>query len=258
MTIRVFASGSKGNCLAVTSGGGTILVDLGLTCRSLLSRMASCSFDPAGVSAILFTHDHDDHCSALATFVKRFPDVKLFANSLTCESIASKTGVLQNWSVFDTSCGFNILPFSVSTFSTSHDAADSVGYLIDDGKTKFLVATDLGIATVPVKEALKEADIALIESNHDPVMLEQSGRPWELKRRIAGRSGHLSNDDAAALVRETRPPKLKHILLAHLSEECNTPSLALNSMRQACVDSKLSDIEIDVLSQYEPSRPVTL
>ena len=253
MRLRIFGSGSKGNALAVRSGGTLLLLDCGFSCRELEKRMTACGVCPADVTAILFTHDHDDHCKGIATFHKRHPLVPLYANGNTADAIATLTGVEDGWRIFETGEPFVIGDISVSAFSIPHDAADTVGYLFSDDASSLFVATDMGVPTLPVKYALAQATCAVLESNHDPTLLACSDRPVSLKQRIAGRCGHLSNQDAADLVREVAPPNLKTLLLAHLSRPCNAPHLALESMREALKDIEREDVALAALDQDEPS-----
>jgi len=253
MQLRVFGSGSKGNALAIRSGGTLLLLDCGFSCRELEKRMTACGVCPADVTAVLFTHDHDDHCKGIATFHKRHPLVPLYANGNTADAIATLTGVEDGWRIFETGEPFAIGDVSVSAFSIPHDAADTVGYLFSDDTSSLFVATDMGVPTLPVKYALAQATCAVLESNHDPTLLACSDRPVSLKQRISGRCGHLSNQDAADLVREVAPPNLKTLLLAHLSRPCNAPHLALESMREALKDIEREDIALAALDQDEPS-----
>ena len=253
MRLRVFGSGSKGNALAIRSGGTLLLLDCGFSCRELEKRMTACGVCPADVTAVLFTHDHDDHCKGIATFHKRHPLVPLYANGNTADAIATLTGVEDGWRIFETGEPFAIGDISVSAFSIPHDAADTVGYLFSDAASSLFVATDMGVPTLPVKYALAQATCAVLESNHDPTLLACSDRPVSLKQRISGRCGHLSNQDAADLVREVAPPNLKTLLLAHLSRPCNAPHLALESMREALKDIEREDVALAALDQDEPS-----
>ena len=254
MRLRVFGSGSQGNALAIRSGGTLLLVDCGFSCRELEKRMSACGVRADDVTALLFTHDHADHCKGIATFHKRHPQVPLYANGNTADAIATLTGVEDGWRVFETTEPFSIGEIEVTSFSVSHDAADAVGYLFSDETASLFVGTDMGVPTLPVKYALARATCAVLESNHDPTLLACSDRPVSLKQRIAGRCGHLSNQDAADLVREVAPSRLKTLLLAHLSQPCNAPHLALESMREALKDINRSDVALATLSQNEPSE----
>lgn len=254
MKLRVLASGSKGNVIAVRSAGGTLLfVDMGLSCLELRRRATACGVDVSSAAGVFFTHDHDDHYSGIATFHKRYPGIPLFANGDTADAIAARTGVADGWNVFETAVAFEFEDFTITPFSISHDAADPVGYLIENEGRVLFIGTDTGVPTTGVRDALWRCDCAILESNYDPVLLETSARPVSLKQRIAGRSGHLSNEDAAELVRSVNPPRLKTLLLAHLSEECNTPSLALAAMGRALADCSCCDVCLDVLPQHAPT-----
>lgn len=267
MRLRVLGSGSQGNCLAVRSAGGTlVLVDCGLSCREIEKRARACGFDPCRAAAVLFTHDHGDHVSALATYHKHNPGAALFANDETLEAIIARTGVSDGWMVFDDETSFDVLDLHVTPFATSHDAANPVGFLIEDTAPRapslfspcaepsaLFVATDTGCATEPMRRAFARADFAVLESNYDPVLLETSDRAWPLKRRISSDNGHLSNIDAADFVRAVNPSRLKTLLLAHISQQCNSPDIALAAMREALRDCGREDVSLSALSQDETS-----
>lgn len=254
MRFRALASGSKGNCLAVRGGGELLLVDCGLSCRELSRRMGDCGLSPSEVTGVLFTHDHSDHCNGIATFHKKFPAVPLYANGNTADAIASVTGVEDGWCVFETAEQFQIGGLAVDTFSIPHDAADPVGYVLSEGESTLFIGTDMGVMTVAAKEALARASCAVLESNHDPVLLQTSERPLSLKQRIAGRCGHLSNDQAAEALLETNPQRLRVLLLAHLSSQCNADYLARESIERALDElGRRQSVQLEVLSQECPS-----
>lgn len=254
MRVRVFASGSGGNSLAVrSSAGNLILVDLGLSHRQLTMRAKACNVDVGAAVGVLFTHDHSDHYAGAEQFRKHFAHVPFFANADTADAIAAKTGVDQNWAVFETATEFELADFQITPFSISHDAADPVGFLISDTTSTLFVGTDTGVVTLGVRDAFSRCDCAVLESNHDAILLQTSDRSPVLKQRIAGRSGHLANEDAAQLFRETNPKRLKTLLLAHLSDECNSPSLARAAMRQALTDCGRTDVQLEILQQGTPS-----
>ena len=252
MKLRVFGSGSGGNALAVSSGGTLLLVDCGFCCRELERRMSACGVAPDKAAGLSFPHDPTDPCNGLAPAPQRHPATPLYANGNTADAIAVLTGVDDGWRVFETAETFPVGDFTVTSFSIPHDAADPVGYLFDDGASALFVGTDMGSPTFGVRDALARATCAILESNHDPVLLQTSDRPVSLKQRIAGRCGHLSNGDAADLVREVQPPRLKTLLLAHISRQCNAPYLALEAMRPA-VAGLGRPVTLDVLDQDTPS-----
>lgn len=253
MEVCVLASGSKGNCIYVSGGGTSLLVDAGLSARELVKRMGAAGIDPESLHAVLFTHDHADHFCGIEVFSRKYP-VRLFANEGTASGIeANFPKASFAWEIFETSAEFEIGGLRVEAFTVSHDASDPVGFVFDDGTSRLCLVTDLGQPSAVVRAKLARCHAAILESNHDPDMLMASDRPWSLKTRIAGRSGHLSNDDAAELAGAAVPAQLHTLLLAHLSEECNTAALALNTMRRALRAAGRADIHVEVLSQERVS-----
>ncbi len=254
MEVCVLASGSKGNSIFIAGGGTALLVDTGLSARELVGRLNTAGIDPASVNAVLCTHDHSDHYKGLEVFSRRYPAVRLFANESTAAGIEQAFPQRSfDWEIFETSSSFEIGGLRIEPFTVSHDASDPVGFLFDDGVSRLCVVTDLGQDSPVVRDKLARCHCVILESNHDPDMLMASNRVWSLKSRIAGRSGHLSNADAADLMSRVAGQELQTLLLAHLSEECNTCALALNTMRQALQQVGRRDVRIEVLSQWEVS-----
>ncbi|MGN0832779.1 MAG: MBL fold metallo-hydrolase [Kiritimatiellia bacterium] len=240
MNVVPVASSSKGNAYVVEQGGEALLVDCGVSCRCLKARL-----DLTRLRGILITHNHADHVSGLRRLLNCV-DVPVFANAMTAEAVVCQEHVDERAFVcFENAQPFEIGPFSVLPFSIPHDAADPVGYLIR-GDQAYFHGTDIGTPLDSIGVRLAEADLATVESNHDPVLLRASQRPPSLKQRIAGPRGHLSNDQACALVRKFASPRLRRLWLAHLSGECNAPHLALGTMRGALAEIGRTDIEVEV------------
>ncbi len=252
MRIVSLASGSHGNATLVASQGEILLIDCGLSCRTLMQRCQLVGIDPAKISAVLFTHDHRDHTYGVPTFHKRHPETPLYANWMTAEAITAGQRLKDApFYTFENGQAFTVGGFEICPFSIPHDVPDPVGYLVRTADATYFHATDVGTPLDSIGVHLAEADIALLESNHDPILLQQSNRPDQLKRRIRGPRGHLSNDDAAGLVRKWASPKLKCLALAHLSQECNEPHLAERVMRETLLEMNRMDIHLSILSQYE-------
>jgi phosphoribosyl 1,2-cyclic phosphodiesterase len=254
MEVCVLASGSKGNSIFVSGGGTALLVDVGLTAREMAARLQAAGIDPVSLSAVLCTHDHSDHYKGLDVFSRRYP-VRLFANEGTAAGIEQAFPRRSfEWEIFETSSGFELNGLRIEPFTVSHDASDPVGFLFDDGVSRLCVVTDLGQDSPVLRDKLARCHFVVLESNHDPAMLMNSTRAWSLKSRISGRSGHLSNEASAELMCRSAGQDLHTLLLAHLSEDCNTCALALNTMRQALDNVGRGDVKIEVLSQREVSR----
>lgn len=250
MRVVSLASGSKGNAYCAISGGRVLLIDCGLSCRELRARAAAAGVPLDALEGVVFTHSHDDHAKGVRTFHKCFPDVALFANMMTAESIAWRFGVEESDFVpFENGQSFALGPFEVLPFSIPHDTSDPVGYMVRaDGETYFH-GTDIGTPLDSIGVHLAEADFATLESNHDPELLYCSGRPVSLIQRIAGPRGHLSNGQAADLVRRFASPRLKALALAHLSEQCNAPHLARGMMSEALAEIGRPDVVLRILEQ---------
>ena len=253
MRIISLASGSKGNACCIESCGRTLLIDCGLSCRELRRRAAEAGVSLDTLEGVIITHSHDDHICGLATFHKKFADVPLFANMMTAESTAWRMKMDETAFVpFENGQMFSAGPFEIDPFSIPHDTSDPVGYMVRAEGITYFHATDIGTPLDSIGLHLKEADVATLESNHDPVMLRSSGRPPSLVQRIAGPRGHLSNGQACELVKRFASPRLTRLALGHLSAECNAPHLAEQSMRAALDCIGRADVPLLVLRQDAP------
>jgi phosphoribosyl 1,2-cyclic phosphodiesterase len=214
-----------------------LLVDAGTNCKTLAAALAPLGVAPADLDAVLLTHEHCDHVSALAVLERRFA-TPLYATDGTfagCEQDRGGCGACEGWDCrcFEPGEPFEIGGLRVEPFSTPHDAADPVGFVLDDGSARLGIATDLGFATGLVERRLLGCTALALEFNHDLRMLETSGRPPSLIQRIRGRNGHLSNDQGAELLGAVAGSGLRHVLPMHLSGECNDPALAVAAARDA-------------------------
>jgi phosphoribosyl 1,2-cyclic phosphodiesterase len=225
------ASGSKGNSLYVNCNNSSILIDAGLSGIEIERRLNSINIDPQSLTAIIITHEHSDHVKGAGILSRRF-NLPVYITPKTYQACSS-LGKIENLCFFKCGTPFEIDQILVSPFSISHDAKDPAGLTLEYNSQKIGIATDLGIATGLVKEHLKNANILYLESNHDYDMLMNGPYPWHLKQRIKGRTGHLSNTDASNLLSELKTDALKHIILAHLSEENNCPEKAVQEISKS-------------------------
>ena len=227
MRFAVIASGSRANCTFVEGAGTRVLIDCGLSAKQAAARLAGIGVDADSIDALIITHEHSDHIGGVPVFSRRHR-VPVYAN----QGAAACLDGLHELRLFETGRDFQVGSIKVSPFSIVHDAADPVGFVLEAEGCRFGQATDLGKVTTLVREALRACHAVLLEANHDPQLLRDCGYPWELKQRIASAAGHLSNDDAAALIAELRRNGLLHVALGHLSENSNTPQAALKVMRR--------------------------
>jgi len=235
MRICTFASGSKGNCTLVSLGGKNFLVDAGISMKRICSNLAACALKPSDIDGIFITHQHSDHISGLEMLTKHY-HIPVYAPRSTAVYLqVSLTCRNEMLNIFPAGSSLTIGNVFISSFATSHDTEESVGYRME-GDRVFAVATDTGIVTESVFNGLAGADIALIESNHDLEMLRFGPYPYPLKMRIISRKGHLSNDDCGHLAAKLADTGTKYIVLGHLSKENNTPARALGTVKSFLQD----------------------
>ncbi|NQT94658.1 MAG: MBL fold metallo-hydrolase, partial [Lentisphaerae bacterium] len=223
ITLCVLGSGSTGNCMYVGSPATHILVDAGLSGKETVRRLEEIGADPSDLSAICVTHEHDDHTACLGILHRRL-GLDLYGNAGTVDALKRNPKHRDlPWNVFQTGAPFAVGDLIVEPFSVPHDAYDPVGFVVRSGSESVGIVTDMGMATGLVRERLRGCRALVLESNHDSGLLRDADRPWSLKQRIAGRQGHLSNEQTGILLAEIAGPQLDTVCLAHLSEECNRP-----------------------------------
>ena len=227
MDIFSLRSGSRGNASLVSGGNTKLLVDCGVSGKSVTSALADVDVYPEDISAIAVTHEHIDHIAGIGVMMRRY-HIPVWANAATWTAMESQVGKIDKSlvNIFDNDSSFEIGEIGVKPFSIPHDAADPVGYSFMCGDEKVAVATDIGELKKDLFEAIRGSKTVLLESNHDVNMLEIGKYPPQLKRRIRGKLGHLSNDDAGRAAEFLVRLGTERIILGHLSEENNYPELA--------------------------------
>ena len=256
MKICSLASGSKGNCLYLETGDACVLIDAGLSLRETLLRMEGCGIDPAGIHAVLVTHEHIDHIRSAGSFARRFK-VPVLASHLVCrkaESYLKKTQLIE----FESGCAFSFRSARIDPFPITHDACDPVGFVIESAEGRCGSATDLGVVTRLVADKLRGCRFLNLESNHDPEMLMNGPYPWDLKQRIKSRHGHLSNQESLELLHELAHDGLEALVMAHLSEVNNHPDHVVRSTESFLRDQNVCAPRIVIGDQFHASRVMQL
>lgn len=234
MKIASLGSGSRGNAVYIESASTRILVDAGFSGSELARRLGALGRDPSDVDAVVVTHEHRDHTAGIGVAARRWgwPLFMTTGTAVACEDLLRGGEETQ---IFESESRFQIGDLEIHAVPTCHDAADPVAVTVTENGSalKAAVATDLGRATTSVRAALTGCHYLVLEANHDEVRLRDAPYPWSLKQRIGGSRGHLSNHLAGDLAREILHPELGGVLLAHLSQECNEPRLALAAVRKA-------------------------
>ena len=244
------ASGSKGNAYYLKSQNTEILVDDGLSVAEVEKRLKQIGKDAKDIKAIFLTHEHNDHISGVVGFCDKY-GAKLFVHSRTRLAIAFLTEkIADKIQIFDLN-DFYFEDLTISPFMVSHDAVFPLGFSFYCMGKKVSILTDSGYVSPDTLEAVAGSDIAVIESNHDENMLLLGSYPAKLKRRIAGREGHLSNVEAARCAKTLCESGTKTIILAHLSEKNNLPSLALETTKNLICNK---DVEVCVATQNAPTK----
>jgi len=253
-------SGSSANCTFIEAGSRAILIDAGAGVRKTEQALAGISRTYSDIEGIFITHEHTDHIAGLSTIIKYNNRIPILSNEATLNAVVKALPTVKNanLNVFPTSMTAKSNNFSVTSFKSSHDSAESVGYFVTAGKKKLGFLTDTGTVSEEMTEALKGSNAVVIESNHDVNMLRNGPYPYILKKRIEGRLGHLSNNDCLRLLKILYESGTRTAVLAHLSNENNTPSTALSTVVNGLKESGITDMEVIVAPRQEASRMIEL
>ena len=222
-------SSSKGNSYYISGNNEAILVDAGKNCKQLELSLLQNEIDAKTIKGIFITHEHTDHCSALRVFAKRY-DLPVYATKGTLDALVNGDKVDRNARLFEIEDEIILGDMAIKRVVTSHDAAQSCGYHITTADNRRCsVITDTGFLTGDALSALKNSNAVVIESNHDVEMLKNGPYPFILKKRVLSPTGHLSNVDCAKVLPELLDSGVTHFVLSHLSQENNTPRIALDT-----------------------------
>lgn len=236
MRFAALGSGSSGNSTVVEAGGVRLLVDAGLSAKQLLSRLQGIGAYPGRIDGILLTHEHGDHVRGLKVLLKQLR-VPVYATALTAKVVRDMGIEGATWRIFESGQPFSIGGMEIEAFAIHHDAVDPVGFVFHHGGLRFGLVSDVGFVTQGMVERLRGLHGLFVEANYDEAMLEADmKRPWSTKQRISSRHGHLSNAQAAALVKELAHSGMRRVVLGHLSRDCNAPEVAIAALRE-CLDA---------------------
>lgn len=241
-------SGSSGNAIFIRSGKTGILLDAGLSGKSIVQALLSIDENPADMSAILVSHEHSDHCKGVGILSRRF-NVPVYASGGTWKGMARSIGPVEDSCrcVFSADTCFGIGDIEVSSFGIPHDACEPTGFSFLAENSKVTVATDIGHLSKRLLKQLEGSDVLLIEANHDVDMLTTGSYPWPLKERILGNYGHLSNELAGDAVVHAANSGTRHFFLGHLSAENNTPAKALAAVKDKIAQSGCRERDLSLV-----------
>jgi phosphoribosyl 1,2-cyclic phosphodiesterase len=232
LSLTVLGSGSSGNCAVIRTERTRLLIDAGLSGRQIMLRLDAVGLRPEDLDGVLLTHEHCDHTAGLEILCRRH-QVPLFATALTQEALLQGTfrKATPRWRLMQTGSPFDFQDLRIECFPVPHDAADPVGFVIADAESRLGVLSDVGFITNLIRDRLRGAHSLFVEANYDGPLLEaDTKRPWATKQRISGRHGHLSNEQTAELLQSLAHEDLHHVVLGHLSDDCNHPDVALQKI----------------------------
>ncbi len=224
-------SGSSGNSLLVKTENTNILIDAGVSSKKIETALNSIDIDPSSLDGILITHEHTDHVQGLGTFAKKY-DLPVFVNQKTLDAMPKQKEKIseKNINLIKIEEKFEIKDLKIKPFAIPHDAVNPCGFNIFKDNRKISIATDIGHMSNGIIKNLEDSLFILLEANYDPEVLMCSKYPYQLKTRIAGPTGHLSNEMAGKTISYLLKSGLKQAMLGHLSKESNFPELAYKTV----------------------------
>ncbi|MCD8133918.1 MAG: MBL fold metallo-hydrolase [Clostridiales bacterium] len=261
MELCSIASGSSGNCVYAGTEHCHLLIDAGISGKRIEAGLNEIGLKTAEMDGVLVTHEHADHIKSLGVIARKY-GLPMYATQGTIDYINARHSIGDvDESLFRTilpEVPFRVGDMTVTPFSTSHDAADPVAYIMQKEQKSMAVVTDLGVYDCSLVERLQGMDVLLLEANHDVHMLQVGAYPYYLKQRILGEKGHLSNELSGQLLGEVLHDRLKKVVLGHLSRENNYPQLACESVKMEVTlgdnPYRGSDFPIEVAKRDEISE----
>lgn len=235
-------SGSCGNATYIAAGNTRLLVDAGLSGKEITAALQQIGVLPETLSGILVSHEHADHVRGIGVLARKYR-LPVYANYRTWQAMHRLVGEVPaaQQRIFESDSDFFVQDLNILPFSIPHDTVDPVAFRVHHGNRSVAVATDMGFVPKRVLQRLSGTDLVLLESNHDPVMLQNNDRyPLILKKRILGTNGHLSNEDCGQTLVKLNDSGVRYALLGHLSQDNNTPELAMQTVTETLLRNGLT------------------
>ena len=251
MKVQVLASGSKGNCTYIETENTKLLIDAGINYPRLKNELEKINVNPDTIDAMVISHTHKDHISGLSSITKK-TNLTVFIKRELLEEVR-KVIPIDRIEIIDDSV--NIKDLHIDLINASHDVP-AFGFILDDGKNSAVYLTDTGYINRKYFSLTKNKTIYIIESNHDEKMLMEGKYPYILKQRVISDKGHLSNSYTARYLNKTIGNNTKYIILAHISENNNTPELAYSTVSTLLKENNFDEKNIIIAKQYEETEMV--
>ncbi len=241
-----FGSGSSGNCAYIGTREEGVLIDAGVDPKVVSEKLHNNGLSMSCVKGICLTHDHGDHVRYVYAFVRKNSHIGIFCTPRTLNGMLRRHSISRRIKDYHRPI-YKEFPFTagglnITAFEVSHDGTDNAGFFLTRGNHRFAVATDLGCITPRVEYYMRQAQYIMIESNYDAEMLRTGKYAMYLKARIVADSGHLDNVVTGKFLAQIMSPQITHVFLCHLSQDNNTPELAVDVVRQALIESGCNDI----------------
>ena len=259
LIFRCLASGSSGNCFYLGTPKQGILIDAGISARTIQKHLRSMGLDYANIMGVLITHDHADHIRAVGTLGERV-HLPIFASRLIHDGINRNYGVQEKLRTsqryYNVGEEWELMGMKINTFPISHDSTQCVGYVIDYAGQRFVIATDCGETNAEMEAYIQTANHVVIEANHDEQMLLNGPYPTYLKQRILSPKGHQSNVTCGRLLAENYHEQMRNVFLCHLSHENNDPNVAMDTITEILLNEGImpgADIFLTPLERLTPS-----
>ena len=254
LSLTVLGSGSSGNCAVIRTDRTCLLLDAGLSARRTVQRLEAVGLKVEDLDGILLTHEHGDHTQGLEMLSRKHA-LSIFCTALTQETLLPNfIKGKPRWKLMQTGAAFEFQDIRVECFPVPHDAVDPVGFVLQDEESKLGVLTDVGFVTNLIKDRLRGSHSIFLEANYDTHLLDaDTKRPWSTKQRISGRHGHLSNEQAAELIQSIAHEDLHHIVLGHLSDDCNCPIIARDKILATLKEAGVHEAQVRCAQRHEPT-----
>lgn len=251
LRFSVLSSGSTGNATIVVNEETKVLVDAGFSAKKIDELLQERGLSARDLHAVMITHEHADHIKGLGALARKY-DLPVYANEKTWKELDRLVGAIDevNRRILETGAALEIGSMQIESFGISHDAAEPVGYCFQDGACKLSLATDLGYMSSKVKEKIRDSDVLVLESNHDIEMLRMGRYPWNIKRRILGDMGHLSNEAAGEALIDILSARTKRVYLAHLSRDHNMMDLARLTVANILDNEGITEDHVKLMDTY--------
>lgn len=264
------ASGSSGNSCYVGNSNGGIIIDAGIRADRIEDILSEHGVNMKHVRALLLTHDHSDHVRYSYNLLRNNRHLSLLCTPRVLNGLLRRHSISKRIKEYHTPI-FKEIPFKVAdmeitAFDVPHDGSDNMGFSIEYSSHRFVLATDLGCVTERARHYMSRANYLVIEANYDSDMLRAGKYPEYLKARIRMDNGHLDNAATAAFIQEIINPELKYIFLCHLSQDNNTPSIAVKTVQEALtakgvtvgkgmetLSDRKAEVQLMALPRFEPS-----